>query len=87
MGTVYFVYFIFNNLYHRLQTSDLHKRVVAVDEFSSMLHSSAGRMEDLNRNMVMMMVTMRIVMTHLAPVIHGDSDTSENVPSLIDQGG
>ena len=66
-----------------------------MDEFSSMLHSSAGRMEDLNRdmmmtwdrNIVMMMVTMRIVMTHLAPVIHGDSDTSENVPSLIDQGG
>ena len=85
MGTVNLVYFIFNNLYHRLQTSDLHKRVVAVDEFSSMLDSSAGRMKDLNRDM--MMVTMRIVMTHLAPVIHGDSDTSENVPSLIDQGG
>lgn len=64
---------------------DLHKRVVAVDELSSVLDSSAGRVEDLNRDM--MMVTMRRVMTHLAPVIHGDSDTSENVPSLIDQGG
>ena len=59
-----------------------------MDEFSSVLHSSAGRMEDLNRDMIMMMVvTMRMVMTNLAPVIHGDSDTSENVPSLIDQGG
>ena len=59
-----------------------------MDEFSSVLHSSAGRMEDLNRDMIMMMVvTMRMVMSHLAPVIHGDSDTSENVPSLIDQGG
>ena len=63
--------------------------MVAVDEFSSVLHSSAGRMKDLDRDMVSEMVTMMMmmVMTHLAPVIHGDSDTSEDVPSLIDQGG
>lgn len=58
-----------------------------MDEFSSVLHSSAGRMKDLDRDMVSEMVTMMVVMTHLAPVIHGDSDTSEDVPSLIDQGG
>ena len=64
--------------------------MVAVDEFSSVLHSSAGRMEDLDKEIVRDMVTMMMMMmvkTHLAPVIHGDSDTSEDVPSLIDQGG
>ena len=76
------------NQYNRSQP-DLHKRVVAVDEFSSVLHSSAGRMEDLDKDMVRERVTMMMmmVMTHLTPVIHGDSDTSEDVPSLIDQGG
>ena len=45
-------------------------------------------MEDLDRDMVRERVTMMmLIMTHLAPVIHGDSDTSEDVPSLIDQGG
>ena len=76
-----------NRPHTRHQTTDLHKRVVAVDEFSSVLHSSAGRMKDLDRDMVSQMVTLMVVMTHLAPVIHGDSDTSEDVPSLIDQGG
>ena len=41
--------------------------MVAVDEFSSMLHSSAGRMEDLNRDMVRLMVTMVMVMTLTSP--------------------
>ena len=57
-----------------------------MDEFPPVLQSSAGRVKDLNKDMVrQMMVTM--VMAHLAPVIHVNSDTSEDVPSLIDQGG
>ena len=57
-----------------------------MDEFPTVLQSSAGRVKDLNKDMVrQMMVTM--VMAHLAPVVHVNSDTSEDVPSLIDQGG
>lgn len=40
-----------------------------MDEFPTVLQSSAGRVKDL------------------ASVIHVNSDTSEDVPSLIDQGG
>ena len=57
-----------------------------MDEFPTVLQSSAGRVKDLNKDMVrQMMVTM--VMAHLASVIHVNSDASEDVPSLIDQGG
>ena len=57
-----------------------------MDEFPPVLHSSAGRVKDLNKDMVRKMI-VTMVMAHLASVIHVNSDTSEDIPSLIDQGG
>ena len=38
-----------------------------------MVHSSTGRVEDLDR--VREVIMVMVMVTHLAPVIHGDSDT------------